>query len=401
MMTSKTAASKTVASKTAGSKTAASKTAASKTVASKTMTSKTMTAETSHKILKKTTFKQHYIRSLGILGAVALLATTAACSSSKGAASKAPGGPLAGEGIGPGGVPTGGPTGAPQPCHGDATTANTWQGSLPAAGSAMPSGSTMAKIQQRGFLVAGIDMSTWLFGYDPNHTNVPQGFDVDIAKEIAKAIFGDANPNHIKFQVVTLADPTTGEIAQLNATNVDVVVRTTTITCARLANANFSNPYFTARQKLLMPIGADGKAQKLGLADMTGKQVCATKNSTALMTIAKVAGAAAAYPAANALDCLAYLQQGKVDGVFTDDSILLGMEAQDPKVKITTAQTSATDDQPYGIVTAKANTDMAQFVNGVLANILGSGQWSKLVFANGLQTSQSDTPKIPADYPLG
>jgi polar amino acid transport system substrate-binding protein len=352
------------------------------------------------------TSKKQYIRSLGLLGAVALIGTTAACGSSKGAPSSAAK-PAPGEGIGPGGVPSGGANAPAQPCHSDATAA-AWQGGLPAPGGAMPSGSTMAKIQQRGFLVAGIDMSTWLFGYDPNHTNVPQGFDVDIAKEIAKAIFGDADPDHIKFQVVTLADPATGEVAQLDAGNVDVVVRTTTITCARLQNVRFSNPYYTAQQKLLMPIGADGQPQKLGLADMKGKKVCATLNSTALGTIGKVAGPAAEYPAANALDCLAYLQQGKVDGVFTDDAILRGMEAQDPKVKITTAAASAADNQPYGIVTAKnpKTADFTQFVNSVLANIMTpqggqpTSQWATL-FANDLHTVPAGTPEIPADYPLG
>jgi polar amino acid transport system substrate-binding protein len=238
---------------------------------------------------------------------------------------------------------------------------------------------------------------------------VPQGFDIDIAKEIAKAIFGDATPEHIKFQVVSLSDPKTGEQAQLDAGNVDVVVRTTTITCARLADRNFSNPYYTAKQQLLLPANADGSPQSLGLADMKGKKVCATKLSTPLVTIAKVAGEAAVFPAPNALDCLIYLQQGKIDGVFTDDAILRGMEAQDPKVKITTAKVSEDADQPYGIVTAKKSTDLAKFVNGVLAKILKPGsadgggaksQW-EVLFAKDLGSDPNGTPKIPANYPLG
>jgi polar amino acid transport system substrate-binding protein len=349
---------------------------------------------------------KRHLRALGVLGAVALLSLTAACSQSK-EGMKGSTGPLPGEGIGPGGVPNA-PSTPPKPCHADATAALSWPGDLPTAG-AMPAGSTMEKIQQRGFLIAGIDMSTWLFGYDPTHSNVPQGFDVDIAKEIAKAIFGDADSSHIQFKVVTLADPVTGEVKQLHDGNVDVVVRTTTITCARLANANFSNPYYTAQQRLLMPIGPDGKAQSLSLADLKGQKVCATKNSTALETIKKRAGEDAAYPAANALDCLVYLQQGKVAGVFTDDAILRGMEAQDPKVKITTAPGSDADNQPYGIVTAKDSTDFAKFVNGVLAKILKPGsagtggstsQWAAL-FANDLHTDPVSTPKIPSDYPLG
>ncbi len=348
---------------------------------------------------------KQYRRVLGMVAVAALLTSTAACSSSKGTPSSASK-PLPGEGIGPGALP-GESTAAPNPCHGEDTAKWTWPGNLPAPG-AMPAGSTMATIQQRGFLIAGVDMSTWLFGYDPTHSNVPQGFDVDMAKEIAKAVFGDANPNHIKFQVVTLADPVTGEVKQLNDGNVDVVVRTTTTTCRRLKDANFSNPYYVAHQRLLMPVGPDGNPQGLGLNDLKGKgkRVCATQKSTALDTIKKTIGEDFAVAAPNALDCLIYIQQNKADAAFTDDAILRGMEAQDPKVKITTAPPFPGGDQPYGIVTQKNATDFAGFVNGVLANLLKPGangansRWAEL-FASDLHTAPDDAPKIPSDYPLG
>jgi polar amino acid transport system substrate-binding protein len=260
----------------------------------------------------------------------------------------------------------------------------------------------MDRIKQRGYLVAGIDMSTWLFGYDPTHSNTPQGFDVDIARQIAKAVFGD--DSHIQFKVVTLADPAglkKGEVGpaefdQLTAGNVDVVVRTTTITCRRLQNVNFSNPYYTAQQKVLVPKSLPATTT---LQDLKGKRVCATMKSTAYYKIVDTIGQGSAVQnVANALDCLAMLQEDQVDAISTDDAILRGMAAQDPKVEITDAPSLG--DQPYGILTSKTKTDMAQFVNGVLAKIEADGTWAA-IFKTDLGTDPSSTPVAPSSYPLG
>jgi polar amino acid transport system substrate-binding protein len=322
------------------------------------------------------------IRKLRIPAAcAALLLATAACTS--GGAKPAAAGP---------GTPSSSALPPVAQCTKDATAA-TWPGQLPQPG-AMPSGSTMAKIQQRGFLIAGIDLSTWLFGYDPQHTNTPQGFDVDIARQIAKAIFGD--DNHIQFKVVTLNDPTTGEVPELNSDGVDVIVRTTTITCRRLEDRNFSNPYYTAAQKVLVPKSLPADTT---LADLKGKQVCATQGSTAYGNIVSKIGPASAYPGVtNALDCLMLLQEDKVDAISTDDAILRGMVAQDPQTQITTA--ASIQDQPYGIVTAKANKDLSQFVNGVLSQIEANGTWAA-IYKQDLGENPTTTPQTPNDYPLG
>ncbi|GAA2058951.1 hypothetical protein GCM10009839_81300 [Catenulispora yoronensis] len=343
------------------------------------------------------------IRAWSTAALVAAVGFTAACSSSKeGIAS--PNVPRAGEGIGNNGLP-GAPTTPPKPCGPEATADHLPGDKLPGPQDQDPAGGTLSKIRARGFLIAGIDLNTYLFGYDPHHTNQPQGFDIDIAKAMARAVFGE--DGHVQFRVVTLADPATGEWKQLQDGNVDLVVRTTTITCARMQGdrrMNFSNPYYTAEQKLLMPLGDDGKPQATALTGLKGKKVCATKNSTAIETIKAQAGADAAYPVPNSLDCLALLQQDQVDAIFTDDALLRGMAAQDPHVALTTAP--PVQKQPYGIVTkydpAKPN-DLTPFVNSALANLIadaGPSGWAQL-YANDLQTKPSGPPEIPDHYPLG
>jgi len=352
------------------------------------------------------------IRAWAAAAVVAAVGLTAACSAEDKGASGSSLTPRAGQGIGPGGVPGGQKT-QPRQCGPEATAA-AWPGALPGPNDAVPAGGTLEKIRKRGFLIAGIDLNTELFGYDPKHDNNPQGFDVDIARAMARAIFG--SDGHIQFRVVTLGDPKTGEYAQLHAGNVDLVVQTTTITCARMQSVtplSFSNPYYTADLKLLMARTDDGKPQTYSLAGLKGTQnpgggpvkVCATLNSTSAAKIQKVLGDGALYAAPNALDCLADLQQGLIAAVYTDDALLRGMQSQDPNVAMTTAPPD--EQQPYGIVTNNPGTgktnDLTPFVNTALANLIqdtGPSGWHSL-FANDLGTPPSQPPQIPAHYPLG
>ena len=63
-------------------------------------------------------------------------------------------------------------------------------GPLPAPG-AMPPGSTMAAIFERGRLIVGVDQNTNPFGFRNPSSGLLEGFDVDVAREIARSIFGD------------------------------------------------------------------------------------------------------------------------------------------------------------------------------------------------------------------
>ena len=110
---------------------------------------------------------------------------------------------------------------------------------------AMPPGSTMAAIAERGRLVVGVDQNTFLFGFRNPSTGQLEGFDIDVAREIARAIFGD--PDRIDLRVV---DASQREPA-LKSGLVDLVVRTYSITCARKENVAFSTVYYNANQRIL------------------------------------------------------------------------------------------------------------------------------------------------------
>jgi polar amino acid transport system substrate-binding protein len=79
--------------------------------------------------------------------------------------------------------------------------------------------------------------------------------------------------------------------------------------------------------------------------------------------------------AENWSDCLVLLQQGAVQAMSTDDTILQGLQAQDPNLKVVGAVPGdrVFSNEPHGLVFPKsdpASADNSQFVgfaNGVIA----------------------------------
>lgn len=234
--------------------------------------------------------------------------------------------------------------------------------SLP-ADKTIAAGSTMDKIRDRGHLIAGVDQNTFLFGFRNPTTGTLEGFDIDIAREIARAIFGD--PDAIQFKAISSAQ----RIDALTSGEVDVVVRTFSITCGRLADINFSTVYYVAGQRIL--VRKDSSVRDTG--DLGGKRVCATETSTSLRQIANLSPKPAPVAAADWSDCLVMLQQGQVDAVSTDDTILAGMAEQDPTTKIVGDRFTS---ELYGVGIPKDSEDMVRFVNAVLEDVRG-GAWQK------------------------
>jgi polar amino acid transport system substrate-binding protein len=102
------------------------------------------------------------------------------------------------------------------------------------------------------------------------------------------------------------------------------------------------------------------------------EKVCAAEGSTSIKTIADHKAEPIPVQVDNWSDCLVMLQQGQVAAVSTDDTILAGMVAQDPNVKMVGPRFT---EEPYGIGIPKQNADMVKFVNGVLEQSVASGRW--------------------------
>ncbi|MGH3763165.1 glutamate ABC transporter substrate-binding protein [Actinophytocola sp.] len=252
------------------------------------------------------------------------------------------------------------PTAPPAADCGD-PTASLRPGPLPAP-NALPAGSTMAQIRASGKLVVGVDQNTYQFGFRNPFTGDVEGFDIDMAKQIARAIFGTENA--LQLRILTSSQ----RIPALREGEVDIVIRTMTINCERLQEVDFSSVYYLAGQRVLVKeaSGIDG------IDALGGKRVCATDGSTSLANIAEAPSKPIPVKVSDWTDCLVMLQQNQVDAISTDDTILAGLSAQDPFTKVVG---EPIDDEPYGMAIPKGQTDFVRFVNAVIERMRTDGTW--------------------------
>jgi polar amino acid transport system substrate-binding protein len=259
----------------------------------------------------------------------------------------------------PAGVPTALP---PEPAC-DPRASLRPAGALPPPGR-MPPGSTMDKIRARGRLVAGVDQNNYLFGFRDPISGRLEGFDIDLVREVAKAIFGD--PERVQYVVVTQAQRLTAVNRQ-----VDLVANSMTITCARRELVEFSTNYLDSGQRVLVP----ETSPVTGIQDLGGKRVCAAANTTSIQAIIDAPSKPVAVSAVDWTDCLVLLQQGQVDAISTTDNVLAGLAAQDPTTKIVGPRFS---DEPHGLAFARGAQDLVRFVNAVFDRLRADGGWMRI-----------------------
>ena len=114
----------------------------------------------------------------------------------------------------------------------------------------------VADIRARGRLIVGLDIGSNLFSFRDPITGEITGFDVDIAGEIARDIFGA--PSHVEYRILSSEE----RITALQNAEVDIVVKTMTITCERRKLVNFSTVYLDAQSAHPRPARLDDQPSR-------------------------------------------------------------------------------------------------------------------------------------------
>jgi putative glutamine transport system substrate-binding protein len=200
------------------------------------------------------------------------------------------------------------------------------------------------------------------FGYQNPETGVIEGFEVDIAHELARRLLGDADALEVTGVNVT----TRG--AMLDNNTLDATLATFTITEARKKSYNFSRPYFTDAIGILVKKDAGIDT----FADLDGKTIGVAISATTrdkLSSSADDAGISlrfseyATYP-----EIKIALVTGRVDAFSVDRSILRGY--LDDKTKLMDVQVAP---QEYGVATKKSNTDLADRIDQAVGDMQDDG----------------------------
>jgi putative glutamine transport system substrate-binding protein len=221
----------------------------------------------------------------------------------------------------------------------------------------------LSVIKARGTLNVGVKADVVGFAYLNPKTEHYEGYEIDIAHELAKRLLGD--PNKVNFMAVT---PSTRGVL-LDSGEVDMVIATFTITPERAIVYNFSPPYYTDGAALLVPKMSGIKS----LSDLSGKPIGIAKDTTTASALMAKAGTDTLLTFA-AFDTygqvLSALENGKVQAFSTDSSILKSYAQQDPSAVILPGRYSS---EPYGVATKKGEDALAKWVSDQIADMDKTG----------------------------
>lgn len=228
-------------------------------------------------------------------------------------------------------------------------------------GAAFAAESTFDSVKKRGTLVAGVKFDAPPFGF-VNESGKNVGFDIDIAKHIAEKL-------GVKLELKQVTSKT--RIPMLQDGQIDLAICTMTHQRQRDEVIDFSITYFMDGQKLLVKKGSGIRSVK----DLAGKAVATAQGSTSELNIKK------AQPKARVLTFQEYpqaflaLQQGKVQAVTTDSTILLGLKAGRPGYEIVGKAFSS---EPYAIGVRENDSKWRDSLNFILQEMWRDGTYRKV-----------------------
>ncbi|MDT0382260.1 glutamate ABC transporter substrate-binding protein [Streptomyces sp. DSM 42041] len=211
------------------------------------------------------------------------------------------------------------------------------------------------------------------------------GFDVDVATYVAKEL-------GYKESDITWKEAPSADRENLIANgDVDMIAATYSITPERKERVSFAGPYLVAHQDLLVRKDYNDVKSKGDLNDAELK-LCSVTGSTSAVNVKKdFAPKADLQEYGTYSECLTGLQNGNVDALTTDDSILAGYASQDVhqgKFKLLGLNLS---DEPYGVGVKKGDTEMQKKVNDAITKMIEDGSWKKF----------AEKHFGPADYDYG
>ena len=249
-------------------------------------------------------------------------------------------------------------------CSSESSTSNKGDGAKSTETSAGTN--TLEKIKKRGKLIVGVKYDLNLFGLKNPETGKVEGFDIDIAKGLAKKILGDEN----KIELKEVTSKT--RIPMLNNGEIDTIIATMTITEERKKEVDFSDVYFMAGQSLL--VKKDSKINSV--KDLKkGMTVLTAKGSTSAQNIRKAAPQVNVLEFENYAEAFTALKAGQGDALTTDNALLWGMAKQDPNYRVLDETFT---EEPYGIAVRKGDKELLQVINEYLKEIKENGEYDKI-----------------------
>ncbi|PUZ31172.1 ABC transporter permease subunit [Staphylococcus arlettae] len=216
------------------------------------------------------------------------------------------------------------------------------------------------KIKERGELRVGLsaDYAPYEFEHNVDGKRKYDGIDIDLAKKIAK-------DNNLKLKIVNMQfDSLLGAI---KTGKIDIIISGMTPTPEREKEVDFSNPYMTVTQKMIIKKSEDDKLQKLD--DFANKKIGVQKQ-TQQETIAKnEIDNANIQSLTRVPEVIMSLKSGKVSGMVIEGPVAEAYLKQNPDLKFAEGVKFEEGEKNTAIAVPKNSPELMKHLNATIKDV--------------------------------
>ena len=242
-------------------------------------------------------------------------------------------------------------------------------------------GTRMKELADAGSVKIGVKFDQPGLGFKDAASDIPTGFDVEMAKVLAASLGID--PNTDVEWVETISD---NREPFLEDGTVDLVLASYSITDERRAVVGQAGPYLVTGQQLLVAADSD----IADVADVKGEEVCSVTGSTSLDNIEAEGAKPVGFDTYS--ECVEKVLDGTVSAMSTDGTILAGYAAQNEgDLKVVGDQFS---EERIGVGYSIDRPEMCQWIVDTITTAYDDGKYEE-AFTATLGPSGVEVPELP------
>lgn len=215
-----------------------------------------------------------------------------------------------------------------------------------------------------GTLIFGTNAEFPPFEYVTSSGVIDQydGIDMAIAKNIAEANGMTAKVENMEFESLLIA---------LQNGQIDAAIAGMTVIEDRIEEADFSTPYYTATQVMIVKEDSDIASA----ADLADKKICVIQGYTGEICVKDMGYPYEAFK--KGTDAIMELINGKCDVVVLDSATAQKYVSDNEGLKIV-EDAAAFESEEYAIAVKKGNTELLDKINAVIDTMLADGTVAEL-----------------------
>jgi len=231
--------------------------------------------------------------------------------------------------------------------------------------------STLEEIQKRGELLVGMEAGYQPFEMQDEKGNIV-GFDVDMAYEMGKAIFGEGGEKKVKL----INTAWEGIIPALMTHKFDIIMSGMTVLQSRNLKINFCTPYYYIGQVLLINKKDADTIKNYRDLNKKGAIITSKLGVTGAFTAEKLMPNATLRLFKTEAEGALQVANGLADGFIYDEPQVRVFAAmyRDKTVGLYEPLTY----EPLAWAIRKGDADFLNWLNNFLAQVRGDGRWDQL-----------------------